>query len=59
MEIWNNAQVYLGREVALIYGDISVLAVMIKAIKSCEKALTKHIIELVTKLWILKVYRSD
>lgn len=29
MEIWNNSQVFLGREVGMIYGDIALLAVMI------------------------------
>ncbi len=28
MEIWNNSQVFLGREVANTYGDIALLTVM-------------------------------
>lgn len=29
MDIWNNSQVFLGRDVALTYGDISILTTMI------------------------------
>ena len=28
MDIWNNSQVFLGREVAMTYGDIALLTVM-------------------------------
>jgi hypothetical protein len=32
MDIWNNSQVFLGREVALAYGDLAILTTMIQAI---------------------------
>ena len=32
MDIWNNSQLYLGKEIALIYSDICNLSTMIKAI---------------------------
>jgi len=35
MEIWNGAQVFLGREVALAYGNLSILTTAIEAIKKC------------------------
>ena len=44
---------------ALIYGDISILTILVNTIKKCEKAQTKHILELATKLWLLRVYRAD
>ena len=28
MDIWNNSQVFIGREVAMTYGDIALLTVM-------------------------------
>ena len=31
MDIWNNSQIFLGREVALTYGDLAILTTMIEA----------------------------
>ena len=36
MEIWNNSQVYRGREVAMVYGDLAMLTVMRKGIEMAK-----------------------
>lgn len=59
MDIWNNSQVYLGREVALTYGDLSILTVMLDAISQCKNPTNKHLMEVSTRLWLLTIYRKD
>ena len=41
MDIWNNSQVFLGREVAMIYGDIAMLTVMIQGIEEAKNKMNK------------------
>ena len=43
MELWNNSQAYLGREVALIYGDISILTIMQRSFQKCQKNSSRKI----------------
>jgi hypothetical protein len=59
MDIWNNSQVFLGREVALTYGDLSVLTTLIDAIGQLKNAANKHVFETATRLWLLTIYRKD
>lgn len=59
MEIWNNSQVFLGKEVALTYGDLSILTTMITSIAKCKDAANKHVFETATRLWLLTLYRKD
>lgn len=59
MDIWNNSQVYLGREVALTYGDLSILTTMLEAISQSKNLTNKHILETSTRLWLLTIYRKD
>ena len=41
MEIWNGAQVFLGREVALAYGNLSILTTAIDAISKCSHTVNR------------------
>lgn len=59
MDIWNNSQVFLGKEVALTYGDLSILTTMIDAISKCKNAANKYVFETATRLWLLSLYRKD
>jgi hypothetical protein len=59
MDIWNNSQVFLGREVALTYGDLSILTTMLEAIEQCKNATNKHVMQTATRLWLLTIYRRD
>lgn len=59
MDIWNSSQVFLGREVALTYGDLSILTTLIEAIGECKNATNKHVLETATRLWLLTLYRKD
>ena len=59
MEIWNNSQVFLGREVAMIYGDIAMLTVMIEGIAEAKNAQNKELLEIATRLWMLRIFRDD
>jgi hypothetical protein len=59
MDIWNNSQVFLGRDVALTYGDIAILTTMIEAIKQIKNPTNKHVFETATRLWLLSIYRKD
>lgn len=59
MDIWNNSQVFLGREVAIIYGDIALLTIMKEGITQAKNAENKNLLETATKLWLLTLYRSD
>ena len=59
MDIWNNSQLYLGKEIALIYSDICNLSTMIKAIQISKNSNNKALITLCTRLWLLSVYRKD
>lgn len=44
MEIWNNSQVFLGREVAIIYGDIALLTVMKEGIAMAKNQANKSLL---------------
>lgn len=59
MDIWNNSQVFLGRDVALTYGDIAILTTMIEAIKQVKNLTNKRVFETATRLWLLSIYRKD
>lgn len=59
MEIWNNSQVFLGREVAIIYGDIALLTVMKEGIAMAKNQANKNLLETATRLWLLSLYRND
>jgi hypothetical protein len=59
MEIWNNAQVFLGREVAVTFGDIALLTVMREGIAEVKNAQNRELLETVTRLWLLRLYRND
>lgn len=43
MDIWNNSQIFLGREVALTYGDLSILTTLSLTIAKCKNAANKDI----------------
>lgn len=59
MDIWNNSQVFLGREVAIIYGDIALLTIMKEGITQAKNAENKNLLETATRLWLLTLYRND
>lgn len=59
MDIWNNSQVFLGRDVALTYGDLAMLTTMIEAIGHCKYPANKTVLEISTRLWMLTLYRKD
>ena len=59
MDIWNNSQVFLGREVAIIYGDIALLTIMKEGITQAKNAQNKNLLETATRLWLLTLYRND
>jgi len=59
MDIWNNSQVFLGREVAMIYGDIAMLDVMKEGIAMAKNPLNRDVLETATRLWLLRSYRDD
>ena len=59
MDIWNNSQIFLGKEVALTYGDLSILTTMLNSIKNCKNTPNKHVFETATRLWLLTLYRKD
>lgn len=59
MDIWNNAQVFLGREVAMAYGDIALLTVMREGIALAKNPANRELLETALRLWLLVVYRKD
>lgn len=59
MDIWNNSQVFLGREVAMIYGDIAMLTVMQEGITLAKNPKNREVLETATRLWLLRIYRDD
>ena len=44
MEIWNNSQVFKGREVAIIFGDIALLTHMIEAVAQAKNKANKDLL---------------
>lgn len=59
MQIWNNSQLFLGKEVALIYSDICNLGTMAKTITASKNNNNRSLLILCTRLWILSLYRKD
>jgi hypothetical protein len=59
MDIWNNTQVFLGREVAMIYGDVALLTVMREGISKAKNQANRSLLETATRLWLLSLYRQD
>ncbi len=59
MEIWNNSQAYLGREVAETFGDIALLTTMCSSIQKSSNENNKAVLLNATKLWMLSLYRKD
>lgn len=59
MDIWNNSQVFLGREVAMAYGDIALLTVMREGIALAKNSANRELLETALRLWLLSVYRKD
>ena len=57
MDIWNNSQLFLGKEVAMTYGDIAMLTQMMQGIPQLKKPADRELFEIVTRLWLLRVYR--
>ena len=59
MDIWNNAQVFLGRDIAMTYGDIALLTVMREGIALAKNPANRELLETSLRLWLLIVYRKD
>lgn len=59
MEIWNNSQVFKGRDVAIIFGDIALLTNIKEAIAMAKNPGNRHLLETSAKLWLLSCYCND
>ena len=59
MDIWNNSQVFLGKEVAMIYGDIAMITAMKEGISKASNPGNREVLETSLKLWLLSGYRND
>jgi len=44
MDIWNNSQVFLGREVAMTYGDIAMLTLMREGIAIAKNPANRELL---------------
>ena len=43
----------------MIYGDIAMLTVMMEGITEAKNSANKHLLEVATRLWLLRIYRDD
>lgn len=59
MDIWNNSQVYLGKTLALIMGDIFYLQTAMKKLESFQHEPTKNTFRVIIQLWMLRVLRHS
>lgn len=57
MDIWNNSQVFLGKNVALILGDLFYLESAVAKIDSFHNQQNKETFKVLVQLWFLKVLR--
>ena len=58
MDIWNNSQVFLGKTIALVLGDIFYLHSATKKIETFKNPRNKETFKALTQLWFLKVLRE-
>lgn len=59
MDIWNNSQVFLGREVAITYGNIAIFTIMREGIALAKNPANRELLETALRLWLLTIYRKD
>lgn len=59
MEIWNNSQVFLGKSVAMILGDIFYLQSAMKKVETFSNPNNKETFKALIQLWVLKILRES
>lgn len=59
MEIWNNSQVFLGKTVALILGDLFYLQSAVAKLETFKNPHNKETFKILIQLWFLKVLRES
>jgi hypothetical protein len=57
MDIWNSSQVFLGKTIALILGDLFYLQSAMTKLETFTHRETKHTFKTLTQLWLLKVLK--
>lgn len=57
-DIWNNSQVFLGKSIALTFGDLYYLDTALNKMKEFSPH-NQTILKKMITLWMLKVYRYD
>lgn len=55
MEIWNNSQVFLGKSIALILGDLFYLQSAVTKLETFKNVNNKETFKSLIQLWFLKV----
>ncbi len=58
LDIWNNSQVFLGKTIALTFGDLYYLDNALKKLKNFSST-NQTIMKKIIQLWLLRVYRYD
>jgi hypothetical protein len=59
MDIWNNSQVFLGKTIALILGDLFYLQNAMAKLDTFSSVSTRNTFATLTRLWFLKVLREN
>lgn len=57
-DIWNNSQVFLGKTIALAFGDLFYLDNALNKLQNFSAA-NQAVLKKMITLWMLKVYRYD
>ena len=59
MEMWNQAQVYQGQQVALLTGDLFILLSCLQRLKEMKHEPSRETFSNLLHLWSLTVLRQD
>ncbi len=59
IDIWNNSQIFLGKNLAFILGDIFYLESAAKKLQSFRNLQNKETFKTLIHLWFLKVLRES
>ena len=58
LDIWNNSQVFLGKTIALAFGDLYYLNNALEKLKDFSDK-NRIIMNKIIVLWLLRIYRYD
>lgn len=59
MEIWNSSQVFLGKTIALLLGDLFYLQSAVTKLETFKNPHNKETFKILIQLWFLKVLRES